>query len=377
MDYTHTKNILHTSQIDQQNPNIHPGQGADPSNPPALPIPEFPVQLDLLVEEVVDSVLAGHSFWNMSVSDPKLTAWSTATSGSYREGRPAHRVGASCPPSLRSSPRAQSPSNAEPAVQVYLDIDPCADWSYATHPGAFRRIIMNLVGNALKFTESGSIMVSLRQDDPQQNHGGSHRTMVRLTVSDTGKGISENYLRNDIFTPFSQEDSFVPGTGLGLSLVRQMVSVLGGSIEVSSHVGQGTTVVVSTPLPHCEEVSKQEIDFQQDIQTLAGQRVQIHGFEATRFRGHGNRRGSNSRLVERICGDWLHMEIAFGAESNSSAPDFIVSTIDKFSHPDASDPVGIDTSPHIFICPDSAAAREMGKLYRFSSRTEPIFLTQP
>lgn len=69
---------------------------------------------------------------------------------------------------------------------------------------------------------------------------------IRATIKvvDSGKGISEHYLKHDLFLPFSQEDSFQPGTGLGLSIVKQIVDSLGGTIDVKSVQGQGTSIEV-------------------------------------------------------------------------------------------------------------------------------------
>lgn len=67
---------------------------------------------------------------------------------------------------------------------------------------------------------------------------------VNLVVTDTGQGISPEYLRTKIFTPFAQENSMAAGTGLGLSLVRSIVNMLGGEIDIKSTVDVGTVVTV-------------------------------------------------------------------------------------------------------------------------------------
>lgn len=92
---------------------------------------------------------------------------------------------------------------------------------------------MNLFGNSLKFTKLGFISIRLRQEESLKRLCGGSPDVI-LTVSDSGKGIGEDYLRNHLFTPFAQEDHFAPGTGLGLSLVRQMTTALEGSINVAS-----------------------------------------------------------------------------------------------------------------------------------------------
>lgn len=66
------------------------------------------------------------------------------------------------------------------------------------------------------------------------------RSMISLTVQDTGRGISPEFLRSKLFMPFAQENSLSSGTGLGLSIVRKIVSLLEGDITIDSEVGRGT-----------------------------------------------------------------------------------------------------------------------------------------
>ncbi|KAJ6181131.1 hypothetical protein N7519_011592 [Penicillium mononematosum] len=134
-------------------------------------------------------------------------------------------------------------------VDVVVDITD-NDWMYKVPPGSLRRLIMNILGNALKYTKKGRISVCM--DLTERSQGRSRRQgledMVTLTISDTGKGISKEYLRKHLFTPFSQEDPLSVGTGLGLSIVRGIVKTLHGKIHVRSRQGEGTIVKVSLPL---------------------------------------------------------------------------------------------------------------------------------
>jgi len=107
-----------------------------------------------------------------------------------------------------------------------------------------RQILMNLVGNAIKFTEKGGITV--RADyQPQAGH-------FRIAVSDTGIGIPENQ-QKIIFESFRQVDGGVSrkyeGTGLGLTIAKNMTELMGGHIELESREGRGTTFTVVLPLP--------------------------------------------------------------------------------------------------------------------------------
>ncbi|KAJ5726307.1 uncharacterized protein N7483_007664 [Penicillium malachiteum] len=141
------------------------------------------------------------------------------------------------------------PQNSQCKVDVSIDIAQ-NDWVYRTQPGALRRIIMNLFGNAMKYTDQGRVTISLEASS--HSEGRSRRQgledHVTLTVTDTGRGISEEFLRGKLYTPFAQEDSLAVGTGLGLSIVRSLVKALNGHIRIRSRPGEGTIVRVSLPL---------------------------------------------------------------------------------------------------------------------------------
>ena len=133
-------------------------------------------------------------------------------------------------------------------VEVLLDIAR-GDFVFTTQPGALRRIIMNLFGNSLKYTDKGLIIVSLTIQEMKGEDGkSSNDNLLEINIKDTGKGISSEYLRSNLFTPFSQEDTLATGVGLGLSIVKSIVNTMNGSIDFSSQVGQGTEVSVKIPL---------------------------------------------------------------------------------------------------------------------------------
>ena len=137
-------------------------------------------------------------------------------------------------------------------VEVILDID-CGDYTFTTQQGALRRLIMNLLGNSLKYTEKGRIVVKLSLVDGEPSQGTTRSTKILvLRVIDTGKGISPEYLKTRLFTPFAQENALAPGTGLGLSIVKSITTMLGGAIEVRSQLNKGTEVKVTIPLAPSE-----------------------------------------------------------------------------------------------------------------------------
>ncbi|NOY38873.1 MAG: sensor histidine kinase [Nitrospirae bacterium] len=107
-------------------------------------------------------------------------------------------------------------------------------------PVKARQILTNIINNAAKFTERGRIVLAL----------GSEKERLKISVSDTGIGIREDNLKK-IFEAFSQiEDAGTrryEGTGLGLTITRNLLTILGGSISVSSKLGEGTTVDIYLP----------------------------------------------------------------------------------------------------------------------------------
>ncbi len=189
--------------------------------------------LSELVEEVVDAVHTGYQY------QKRLSA-------SFKNGASADFAasGASNTAHAKSRPE-KLPNNT---VSVILDICERNDWTLSSEAGAWRRIVMNLFGNALKYTALGYIKVSLKADDTAASTNDPSSTIVRLSITDSGKGISEEYLKNRLYTPFAQEDSLSVGAGLGLSIVQQIVTSLGGTVDIQSKVGFGTSVTVSIPL---------------------------------------------------------------------------------------------------------------------------------
>ncbi len=105
-------------------------------------------------------------------------------------------------------------------------------------PGRIRQILVNLVGNAIKFTQAGEIVVRARMQQV-----GSNESVLSCSVRDTGIGIPNNKLLG-LFEAFTQVDASTTreygGTGLGLSIVKQLCELMGGSISVASEVGEGS-----------------------------------------------------------------------------------------------------------------------------------------
>ncbi|TVY80825.1 Hybrid signal transduction histidine kinase B [Lachnellula suecica] len=123
-------------------------------------------------------------------------------------------------------------------VRIILSIERSTSFILKSQVTSWKMILTNLVGNAFKYTLSGFVHVSLLS---------STSSGMTLRVEDTGKGMSKDYLKHQLFTPFVQEDPHAVGTGLGLSIVFQLVADVGGKIDVQSEIGYGTTVDVYIP----------------------------------------------------------------------------------------------------------------------------------
>jgi signal transduction histidine kinase len=131
----------------------------------------------------------------------------------------SHEQGLSINTALHSLPDAsQAISTQEGSVAVVLYISP-GDWAFHCAPGAIQRILMNLVGNSLKYTKSGHIKIKVEEQSKMQYQPEVEKShsQITITVMDTGIGISKDFLRYKLFTPFSQESAVAAGTGQNLS----------------------------------------------------------------------------------------------------------------------------------------------------------------
>ncbi|MBX7484078.1 PAS domain S-box protein [Qipengyuania qiaonensis] len=119
----------------------------------------------------------------------------------------------------------------------------------------FRQIALNLIGNAIKFTERGSVTVRAMPSECGKK--------LEFSVTDTGIGIAEDDLDN-IFQQFTQADGSVArrfgGSGLGLSITTQLARLLGGEVTVKSQIGKGSTIMVTLPLETCDAPGKEADD---------------------------------------------------------------------------------------------------------------------
>ncbi len=185
---------------------------------------------------------------------------------------------------------------AEKNIELACRIEPDVPQSVMGDPGRLRQIIVNLVGNAMKFTDDGEVVVTVSNagldghgptsghravgnegpDDPSDSPSDDAHARLHISVRDTGVGIPPEKQAN-IFESFAQADTSTTrqfgGTGLGLTISSQLVEMMNGSIWVESEVGEGTTFHFNIELG----IAEQRIDpaAPNAIKELAGTQVLI------------------------------------------------------------------------------------------------------
>jgi two-component system, sensor histidine kinase and response regulator len=131
-------------------------------------------------------------------------------------------------------------------LELVYEVQPDVPEALLGDPGRIRQILMNLVGNAIKFTQRGEVLVQVEEQSEQPGV-----TCLHFRVKDTGVGIASEQQRK-IFEPFSQADGSTTrkygGTGLGLTISTKLVAMMGGLIWVESEPGQGSTFHFTTRL---------------------------------------------------------------------------------------------------------------------------------
>lgn len=142
---------------------------------------------------------------------------------------------------------------AEKKLELIIDVDPAVPERVAGDPQRLRQCLINLLGNAVKFTSQGEIVVEARVVGRD-----SDGARLRFEVHDTGVGIPQRALAT-LFQPFVQADSSTTrhfgGTGLGLSIVHRLMQLMGGEVGVNSEVGKGSTFWFALPLHEIDDTA--------------------------------------------------------------------------------------------------------------------------
>lgn len=135
---------------------------------------------------------------------------------------------------------------AQKGVDLLVRYRPSLPTTFSGDAGRIRQILTNLIGNAVKFTEEGHVLVDVDGDVQD----GTARLTIR--IDDTGIGIPESQLK-DVFEKFKQVDGSntrkYEGTGLGLSITRNLIELMGGDVRVESVLGKGSSFIVTLELP--------------------------------------------------------------------------------------------------------------------------------
>lgn len=181
-------------------------------------------QLLTLVNQLLDVAKATSAIGNLEYQNGNLVAYTNMVVESLQE-----------PANLKGIQLSFQPQESELHTAFVADY--------------MQKILSNLVTNAIKFTPSGGkVTVGMKKE------GGC----VQLIVSDTGQGIQEEDLQH-IFEPFFQGDNSQMGTGVGLSLVKQLVEAMEGTISVESTYGEGATFIIEMPIKEVKTVSQQAV----------------------------------------------------------------------------------------------------------------------
>ncbi|KAK5626177.1 hypothetical protein RRF57_001892 [Xylaria bambusicola] len=333
-----------------------------------------PVRLDVLVEDVTESIFAGFNFQRLSI-------------GQFERGRQMSQADIYA---MRRDDSFQATEDLKDWIEeggdvaniatkfckIDLAIDANCSHYYHAISGAIRRIMMNLFGNALKFTSNGSIRVELSQEVvPNKKARNTSVRWVKIAVTDTGKGICEDFLANCLFREFHQEKNISPGLGLGLCVVKKIVSSLRGKVSIASNVGVGTTATVLLPLqpitePESDEYAKQK-------RQLKRLQVCFVGFDAPLgLPGHKDQPDDYQSIWD-ICRKHLAMEIVLPSQAVNIAPDIVLceetSLYDSFVERDV-----LSKTPLVVVCDSALAAYRLSVDPKFrDSSTITEFISQP
>jgi signal transduction histidine kinase len=285
-----------------------------------------PFDLSVVTEEVIEAVFASQSYrvaHDRIDEDHSVKVMSMGTNTSNPT-----------PPGAGDDARRKM-------VIIILDVPPMDNWMFSMPVGAWRRITMNLFGNALKYTDSGSIRVSLKQAKQDSHHRVDGETKVVLTVKDTGIGMSSDFLANHLYSPFTQENHFSSGVGLGLNIVRQILESVSGNIDLTSDLGHGTEVSVTLSLPGSDHATTKD---EESVSNFDLVKKRLHGHTIALVDRAIKSSSNTSVSIERPKGisqlattvaytirDWLDMDVTVTCDTSTlSNHDIVICTEPSF-----------------------------------------------
>ena len=231
--------------------------------------------------------------------------------------------------SVESALDLLAPRAAAKGIELAAFISPDVPRFLRGDPGRLRQVLLNLLGNAVKFTERGEVV--LHATVLEQNE---QEAMLRFEVSDTGVGIAPDVVQR-LFRPFSQADGSTTrrfgGTGLGLAIAKQIIELMDGTIGVQSRVGAGSTFWFTIPLPKPAEPVPVELTA--PVDDLTGLRILAVDDVATnrRILSHYTRVwGLRAEVVAdaRLALHWLRQAAAEGDPFRLVISDYQMPQID-------------------------------------------------
>ncbi len=144
----------------------------------------------------------------------------------------------------------------EKNLELIIDIDPGVPPIIVGDAHRLHQILVNLVGNAIKFTDKGEVRVRA-----SCQHMDDDRITILFSVNDTGIGMTQAQ-QDRLFTPFTQADTSITrqygGTGLGLIISRRIAQMMGGEIEVESLLGKGSEFSLTLPFARCDDIERRD-----------------------------------------------------------------------------------------------------------------------
>ena len=172
--------------------------------------------------------------------------------------------------------RLMRPQANSKGLKLTLDVSGTLPTKVHSDDGRLRQILINLIGNAIKFTETGGVTVKLSAE----RWGDGY--LLHIDVVDTGIGIPPEKIQQ-IFERFSQADAATTrlygGTGLGLTISQELVHIMGGQIRAESTEGSGSRFCVELPVGVCEDVEEgdttRDVDPALELNQLAGKRILV------------------------------------------------------------------------------------------------------
>ncbi|MCB1685578.1 MAG: hypothetical protein KDI31_13870, partial [Pseudomonadales bacterium] len=194
------------------------------------------------------------------------------------------------------------PSAMEKDLELLFDWDLDLPEHYIGDSSRIRQVVINLLGNAVKFTDRGEVCLAVREQDSKPRAApaeeGREICLLEIAVIDSGLGIPKEQI-DRVFDAFTQADASTTrrfgGTGLGLSITRELVHLMGGEIEVSSEYGRGSTFRCLLPMQVTAGTRTESLETLRDCRVLA---VDDNQTNRRVLESYLTRLGMNARVLE-------------------------------------------------------------------------------